>query len=132
MCLFITVTPCTADFNRTQVKRVLKGASVLSAFLEDRGDHCLYYLANDRHRACDLRESGPDPGTGALRLKQGALRAVSKVVDALGAAGIVPFEFRVYWADQPVNERVEVNVAEFRAIARKNSFNGHVVYEVSA
>ena|ERR1700688_3035900 len=73
MCLFITVTPCTADFNRTQVKRVLKGASVLSAFLEDRGDHCLYYLANDRHCACDLRESGPDPDTGTLRLKQAAL-----------------------------------------------------------
>src|ERR1700694_1840546 len=101
MCLFITMTPCTADFNRTQMKRVLKGASVLSAFLEDHGDHCLYYLANDRHCACDLRESGPDPGTGALRLKQGALRAVSKVVDALGAAGIFPLSFAYFGPINP-------------------------------
>jgi hypothetical protein len=129
MCLFITVAPCTADVNRTHMKRVLKSASILSAFMEDRGDHCVYYLGHDRHCACDLLESGAD--LRALRLTQSASRALGKVVDALGAAGIVPFELRVFWADQTVNERVEVSVSEFHAIALKNSFSSHVSYEVS-
>jgi len=128
MCLSITVAPCTADVNRTHMKRVLKSASILSAFLEDRGDQCVYYLGHDRHCACDLLESGAD--LQALRLTPSASSALSKVVDALGAAGIVPFQLRVFWAGQTVNERLEVSISEFQAIARKNSFSSHVAYEV--
>jgi hypothetical protein len=120
VCLFITVAPCTADVNRSHMKRVLQSASVLSAFLEDRGDQCAYYLANDRHCACDLLASGAD--LRALRLKPAAARALSKIVDALGAAGLVPFELRVFWANQPVSERLAVSVAEVHAIARENRF----------
>ncbi|MFN7943402.1 MAG: hypothetical protein U0X73_17550 [Thermoanaerobaculia bacterium] len=132
MCLFITVAPCSADFNRTQVKRVLKAASVLSAFPDERKDGSVYFLANDRHCACDLGEAAGHSQSGPILLKAAAARALSSVAQALVAAGVEPFVLRVFWAGSPEDGRHELSLSEFVALATSRTFDPEVAYVISS
>ncbi len=130
MCLFLTITPCDPDFNRSVVKRVLKGASVLSAFPEELEGRSVFYLANSPNCACDLEaaESGTDAFGTHLSLS--AVDAVERVAKAMVAAGCAPFEFRAFWAGEHPAEVVDLHLGAFLNAVQANAFHGQVAYRV--
>ncbi len=130
MCLFLTITPSDPDFNRSVVKRVLKGASVLSAFPGELDGRSVFYLANSPNCACDLQaaESGADVlGT---HLSLSALDSVERMARAMVAAGCAPFEFRVFWAGEHPAEVVDLDLGGFLDVVQANTFQGLSAYRV--
>src|SRR5262245_2433508 len=130
MCLFVEVSPCDVNANVSRVKRVLKAASGLSAFPGQARGRPSFALQNNPHCACDLLSLRGHGAGGVLELNEGGRRALEEVAEAMTEAGIVPFEFRVFWADARVRDTVDLALEEFRAVARANSFDSGTVYRI--
>ena len=101
MCLFLTIETTDSGASRTSVKRVLKGASTLSAYPADVEDRQLWYISNEPGCACDLHVAGPDALGAGIELDRGACESLQNIAGALASAGVVPFEFRAFWAENP-------------------------------
>jgi hypothetical protein len=132
MCLFLTIETSDSGASRTSVKRVLKGASALSAYPADVEDRQLFYISNEPHCACDLHVAGPDALGAGIELDRGACESLDKIAGALASAGVMPFELRVFWADQPAVRVCEMDLAAFSLLIRSNSFDGGARYVVTA
>jgi len=132
MCLFLTIETTDAGASRTSVKRVLKGASTLSAYPADVEDRQLWYISNDPGCACDLHVAGPDALGAGIELDRGACESLQNIAGALASAGVVPFEFRAFWADQPARRVCEMDLAAFSLLLRVNSFDGGARYVITA
>jgi hypothetical protein len=86
MCLFLTIAPCDSDFNRTVVRRILKGASLLSAFPEELDGRSVYFLANSPNCACDLQAAERGTDASGTHLSLAAVDAIERVARASVAA----------------------------------------------
>jgi hypothetical protein len=130
MCLFVTITPCEPDFNRGLVKRILKSASVLSAYPKELDGRPVFYLGHSSQCACDLLAADGGANDGRQRLSPTACDALVRVARAVVEAGQGPFEFRAFWADERAADVIDLNLEGFVELVRANEFDGLVSYRV--